>query len=240
MLESEKHRQMSPTDLQLSLLRPPVLHVLRAAGFHAARPAAVETLVDLTARYLILIASKTADYAWSNHGSSTPTVTDIRMALQYVGALRPELGPMEEQQYYDDDMRGMEAFISWFSGEGNKEIMRIAGLVETEGQLTNVEPGQGREDYLAGKVTSTIGHLRIDRFIPVLKKKHSKTGEESKFQGTILGKSAEEKLVKIDGGDIETIHGWESKLKEDTLELNPRSTQTLSSASSMSSPLSSI
>ena len=153
---------MSPTDLQLSLLRPPVLHILRAAGFHAARPAAIETLVDLTARYLVLIASKTADYAWSNHGDSTPTTTDARMALQYVGALRPELGPMEEQQQFDDDMRGMEGFLSWFAGEGNKEIMRIAGLVETDGQLANIEPGKSREDYLAGKALSTCGHLHAN------------------------------------------------------------------------------
>lgn len=40
-----------------------------------------------------------------------------------------------------------------------------------------------------------------------LKKKHSKIGEESRFQGTILGIGADIRPVKIDGGP-ESIREW--------------------------------
>jgi transcription initiation factor TFIID subunit 3 len=46
-----------------------------------------------------------------------------------------------------------------------------------------------------------------------LKKKHSKTGEESRFQGTVLGKGAEPKSVKIDGGP-ETIADWFDSMRQ--------------------------
>ena len=50
--------------------------------------------------------------------------------------------------------------------------------------------------------------------IAVLKKKHSKTGEESRYQGTVLGKAAEAKDVRIEGGPAETIQAWHQKLRQ--------------------------
>ena len=146
---------MSTTDLYSSLLRPPVLHVLRAAGFTSARPAAVDTLVDLAARYLVLLARKTAQHAWQNHNSATPEVGDVRAALQDVGALWPELGDMEEQLLYDDDLRGLHRFLSWFNGDANREILRIGGLRPDRGEAPDAETGVEREDFLAGE-NSTI------------------------------------------------------------------------------------
>jgi transcription initiation factor TFIID subunit 3 len=46
-----------------------------------------------------------------------------------------------------------------------------------------------------------------------LKKKHSKTGEESRYQGTVLGIKAENKAVKIEGGHAESIQAWEAQLR---------------------------
>lgn len=47
----------------------------------------------------------------------------------------------------------------------------------------------------------------------VLKKKHSKTGEESRFQGTVLGIPAEGKPVIIEGGPFESIQAWEAMMR---------------------------
>ena len=140
---------MSPNDLHISLLRPPVLHILRAAGFQSARPAAVDSLVDLAARYLDLLANKTAAYAWSNHGDSEAQLEDVCMALEAVGAFRPEHGPLQDQLSDDDDTRGLDAFVAWAQGNKNKEIMRIAGLASAENEA--VDLGGAREDFLASQ-----------------------------------------------------------------------------------------
>ena len=143
---------MSSHALYTSLLRPPVLHILRAAGFHATRPAVLDTLVDLAARYLALLAATTASHAITNHKDSAPTLMDIRMALQDVGALRPQISTMEEQFRDEEDMRGMEAFILWMEGEGNKEIRRIAGLASSEGEVVDVNAMEKKEDFLTGEI----------------------------------------------------------------------------------------
>lgn len=141
---------MSSHALYTSLLRPPVLHILRAAGFHATRPAVLDTLVDLAARYLALLATTTASHAIINRNDPTPTVMDVRMALQDVGALRPQVSIMEEQCRGEEDMRGIELFIAWMKGEGNTEIRRIAGLAREEGEVVDVEAMGEKEDFLTG------------------------------------------------------------------------------------------
>jgi transcription initiation factor TFIID subunit 3 len=45
-------------------------------------------------------------------------------------------------------------------------------------------------------------------------KKHSKTGVESRFQGTVLGVPSEPKTVKIEGGGAESIEEWCRKTRE--------------------------
>lgn len=217
---------MSPSTLHDSLLRPSILHILRAAGFNATRPAALDTLVDLASRYIVLLASQTAGHAFTNHNDAIPTLMDARMALQDVGALRPQIGIMEEQSRDEEDTRGMDAFLKWMMGDESREIRRIAGMVSSEGDI-DVEVGSEREDFLTA-----------------LKKKHSKTGEESRFQGTILGKGADVKPVRLEGGHTESIEGWEARLKEQHQISKPHSTRHStrhsSSAllSSASSPLS--
>ena len=143
---------MSSHSLYTSLLRPPVLHILRAAGFHATRPAVLDTLVDLAARYLALLAKTTVSHAILNHNDSTPSIMDVRMALQDVGALRPQISDMEEQFRDEEDVRGVEAFISWMEGEGNKEIRRIAGFAASEGEVVEVEAVEEKEDFLTGEL----------------------------------------------------------------------------------------
>lgn len=145
---------MSSHALYTSLLRPPVLHILRAAGFQSTKPAVLDTLVDLAARYLVLLANTTASHALINHNDLTPTITDVRMALQDVGALRPQRSVMEEQCRGEEDLRGVEAFLNWIMGDVNKEIRRIAGLA-TEGEVVDVNVLGENEDFLAGRRSSS-------------------------------------------------------------------------------------
>lgn len=49
-------------------------------------------------------------------------------------------------------------------------------------------------------------------------KKHSKTGVESRFQGTVLGIPSEIKPVKIEGGGPDSIEEWNRKTREKALE----------------------
>ena len=144
------------SSLSFSILRPAVLHILRAAGFHGARTGAVDSLTDIAGRYVAMLAEKTAEYSWANHCSDIPTITDLRMALEDVGALYPESISADEQTHYDDDMRGVENFTSWMDGDAHKEIRRIAGLEATAGEVRNLDAEGEREDFLAGIVATVL------------------------------------------------------------------------------------
>lgn len=45
-------------------------------------------------------------------------------------------------------------------------------------------------------------------------KKHSKTGVDSRYQGTLIGKPAELRAIKIEGGADESIEEWCRKARE--------------------------
>jgi len=126
----------------------PVVQILRAAGFHATKPAVLDTLTDLAARYLQLLATQAAFHARSNHNDLIPDVADVRLALMDMGALRPQLSMMEEQSRGDEDMRGIDGFLNWAKGESCKEIRRVAGMIPTEGEVLDVEGLKGDEDFL--------------------------------------------------------------------------------------------
>lgn len=51
-----------------------------------------------------------------------------------------------------------------------------------------------------------------------LKKKHSKTGEDAKFHGTILGRGNDTGEVQVEGGPDTTIAEWISKRTVDPEE----------------------
>ena len=147
---------MSVNELHLALLRPPILQILRAAGFHAVRPATFDTLVDLAARYLNRLAHATAAHATLSHNDPVPTVSDVRMALMDAGALYPQISIMEEQARGEEDMRGVTNFLDWIQGDVNREIRRIAGMLPYNdgGFVTEVEADGDREDFLTGTIFS--------------------------------------------------------------------------------------
>lgn len=206
--------------LHSSLLRMPIIHILRAAGFHSTRPSVLDTLVNITERYLLLLATTTLNHALDNHNTPTPTITDVRLALTECGALTPVMSAAEEDwtekfrhsmsdysdmkhgdtrrqgeinRRADQDTRDVREFIQWIMSEQNREIRRIAGV------LPEVGPG---------------GTVAGEDYLTALKKKHSKTGEESRYQGTLLGKPAEDRPVKIEGGPVESLLEWQLRTVE--------------------------
>ncbi|KAH7124032.1 hypothetical protein B0J11DRAFT_507066 [Dendryphion nanum] len=205
----------SSNDLFITLLRPAVLHILRAAGFHSAKQSVIDCLTDITVRYLTLLAHRTAYNAYSNHNDLVPDVTDVRMAMQDCGLLVPTLTGTEELwreilrkplDIYDEDtgsrakeLKRRDAedtvdvteFIDWVKGDTNKEINRIAGLAISPSATTEELDAVELEDYLT-----------------TLMKKHSKTGVESRFQGTVLGHDTEPKPIKVEGGPVDSIEEW--------------------------------
>lgn len=152
---------MSAINLQNALMRPAVLQILRAAGFHNASGAALDVMTDLTIRYLMLLACSTAQNAFNNHNDYVPTIQDVRMALLEVGALRPQMSVLEErakgsvkidgQGVPFEDMRGVEAFIKWARGPANREIRRIAGHTSGPGEVLEVGVLDEHQDYVAGE-----------------------------------------------------------------------------------------
>ena len=153
---------MSSINLQNALMRPAILQILRAAGFHNSSLAALDVMTDLAVRYLLLLASSTAQNAFNNHNGCVPTVQDVRMALLEVGALRPQLSVLEErakgsvrvdgQNVPFEDMRGVEGFLAWASGPSSREIRRVAGLASAHGDVGEVGVLDEHEDYVTSKI----------------------------------------------------------------------------------------
>jgi transcription initiation factor TFIID subunit 3 len=130
----------TPHSLHHSLLRPCVLHILRAAGYHSTRPSVLDAFTDLAARYMYMLAEATVNHAAVNQSEMDISIRDVRMAMQDCAVLAPEK-VMEDQQFDgEEDTRGVDAFIAWAMGKSNEEIRRVA-----------LEGSDGlQEDYLAG------------------------------------------------------------------------------------------
>ena len=148
-------------NLHNALLRPAVLQILRAAGFTHMRGSVLDTVTDLAARYILLLANSTAQNALNNHGDDVPTVQDVRMAITQAGGLRPQMSATQEAAQKPtwvngvevpfEDMRGVEAFVRWAEGPGNREVRRIAGVVSSDKDGGDVTLAEDSEDYLTGK-----------------------------------------------------------------------------------------
>ena len=222
---------MSDQILHHALLRPAVLQMLRAAGFQGAKPTVVDTLTEITSRYIMLLATQTIAFAHANHVDTIPDITDARMALINCALLQPTQTASEEmwkellrqpiaeipegsvlrkkeaEKRDEEDTHEIKAFISWFDGPVYKEQMRIAGLAKESGPVEQTADG--------------VEPTKHDDYFTALKKKHSKTGEESRFQGTVLGKESEERQIKIDGppGFPESIQQWHQSVKQRSRKL---------------------
>ena len=136
-----------PPILYHELLRPCILQILRATGFHSTRPAVLDSLTDLAAGYLSLLCQRTALHAAlgdaGEDGGLDPSVVDVRLALQDVGALNPEKTMAEQLFTGVEDTRGVDSFVEWFAGKQNKAIMDMMAAAMDGGE-------DGTTDYLNG------------------------------------------------------------------------------------------
>ena len=162
---------MTASNLHNALLRPAVIQILRASGFHAARPAALDAVTDFAVRYLNRLASSAAVIAFNLHNDNVPTMQDVRLALMDVGALAPQMGVTEElsrgtevvngEVVPFEDLRGIKAFIAWAQGDANKEIRRVAGFgSEDGGAELAAELGEEEDDYVIGESASFLEWTR--------------------------------------------------------------------------------
>jgi len=161
---------------------------------------------------------------------ASPTITDVRVALASISFFNSTLTPTEEawreqlrkplSAYHAgarekerrrrdaEDTADVREFVDWITGPTNKEIRRIAGLQADEQDTGVVAAAARAADGLANEVTTAK-----DDYLTALKKKHSKTGEEARYAGTVLGKLAEDRgVVKIEGGP-ESLTAWTWELK---------------------------
>jgi transcription initiation factor TFIID subunit 3 len=221
---------MSDRLLHHALLRPAIIQILRAQGFAGAKPSVVDTLTDIAAKYIMLLATRALSHAHTSHDVPELDVTDVRMAMVDCGILQPSTTasqevwrellrkPLDElpdreilqraitSSRDEEDTEDVAAFVKWFGSNAYREIVRVAGLSHEEdlnvlGELEKKKP----QNYLA-----------------LLKKKQSKAGGEgSRFTGTVLGRDAEMKPVKIDGstGMPESIEEWQERVKQRSKKL---------------------
>lgn len=131
-----------------ALLRPAILQVLRATGYHATRGAVLDSLTDLAARYMQTLCEKTAAHATHARGDASDyTVVELRMALQDMGALMPDKTPTEQAWAGVEDMRGVDEFLEWFQTPVMKDLLEM-GNGDGESDATDYLSGMAPEPSL--------------------------------------------------------------------------------------------
>ncbi|KAF2968960.1 hypothetical protein GQX73_g4631 [Xylaria multiplex] len=224
------HRPYTASEIHLALLRPAILQILRAQGYYASTPSTIDCLTELAGQYLYNISKRTAEHATSNNylgPPGTPDVVDVRLALEEMGALCPGTDPAppakrrrltpndapdsdETLHEYDDeaeDTRGVDEFIRWATGRKNQRIRKIAGVVAPPGAIAvGVEGEDG-----------TVEEERPSDYLDALKRKHNKTDQESKYAGTILGRSIDHGEVLVEGGPDTSLAAWAARMREASL-----------------------
>lgn len=96
-----------------------------------------------------MLCEKTADRAIHHYGDAGDyTQVEVRIALEEAGALLPQQVLAEQEWRNEEDLRGVEEFVKWFSGQRMKEIMEFA----------KADSDSDETDYLNGKVCLDFLH----------------------------------------------------------------------------------
>jgi len=200
-LSLQPSRPPSAAEVHHALLRPVILQILRAQGYYTSTPRTIDTLTELAGNYITAISKQVVYHAADNNPESLePSIIDVRMALEDCGAL-PASNPVDMTMLQDreEDTHGVDQFISWATGKKNQRIRKIAGL-DTEPIAPTGETGEEVEE-------------RPTDYLSALKKKHNKTDQDSKYAGTILGKSIDHGEVPVEGGPFESLAAWEQMMR---------------------------
>lgn len=211
------------------------MHALRAAGFHSTKPSVLDTVVNLAERHILLLASTTAQHAWSTHNDPIPTITDVRMALADCGVLIPYSDASEEswkekmrkplrevadvpkagkarmtaekRKRNEEDTKDVRDFTKWYDSSQYREIKRVAGIIPDESIARMGVGGQ---------------MMQGDDFFTALKKKLSKAADDSRLQGTALGRPSDGREVVVEGGPVQNIRDWRPRLEDGAAGSEPR------------------
>ncbi|KAI1422672.1 hypothetical protein F5Y12DRAFT_603927 [Xylaria sp. FL1777] len=229
------HRLYTPSEIHHALLRPAILQILRAQGYYASTASTIDCLTELAGQQLYNISKRTAEHATLNNylgPPGTPDVVDVRLALEDCGALWPNADPAPSAKRrrlslslslgdaadgdddalhgYDndevEDTRGVDEFIRWATGRKNLRIRKIAGVVAPPGAIA---AGAEGED-------GTVEERPSD-YLDALKRKHNKTDQDSKYAGTILGRSIDHGDVLVEGGPDTSLAAWAARMREASL-----------------------
>ena len=112
-----------------------------------------------------LLCEKTAEHATHRTGDAGDfSLPEIRLALQDAGALLPEKLLIEEEWTDTEDLRGVEEFVKWFSGQRMKEIMDFA---RGDGEVDETDYLNGAFPLLFGWPT-TFSYFACSRLSAML------------------------------------------------------------------------
>ncbi|KAK6505612.1 hypothetical protein TWF481_007505 [Arthrobotrys musiformis] len=117
----------SQEQFYFSLLRISTAQMLRHAGLAGSRPSVLDSLTDMTARYLTLLGSTARSISESSNRPESE-LPDILCAMEHVGLLRP----LTLFNADLDDTRAIDNFISWAKSPEIEELRKLAGVITVE------------------------------------------------------------------------------------------------------------
>ncbi|KAK6342905.1 hypothetical protein TWF718_008286 [Orbilia javanica] len=117
----------SQEQFYFSLLRISTAQMLRHAGLAGSRPSVLDSLTDMTARYLTLLGTTARSISESSNHTE-PELPDVLCAMEHVGLLRP----LTLYNADLDDTRAIDNFITWAKSPEVEELRKIAGVVTVE------------------------------------------------------------------------------------------------------------
>ncbi|KAF3288500.1 hypothetical protein TWF970_005566 [Orbilia oligospora] len=117
----------SQEQFYFSLLRISTAQMLRHAGLAGSRPSVLDSLTDMTARYLTLLGTTARSISESSNREESD-VPDVLCAMEQVGLLRP----LTLYNADLDDTRAIDNFITWAKSPEIEELRKIAGVVTVE------------------------------------------------------------------------------------------------------------
>ncbi|KAI1376326.1 hypothetical protein F4677DRAFT_88606 [Hypoxylon crocopeplum] len=192
------------SEVMHALLRPAIMQILRAQGYHTSTRDAVDTITELAGNYMTGIARSTALYATLNNETGfpgLPSIVDVRLALEDNGALEPQRVFESQQVTNKEDTRSVDEFINWAKGHRNRRIRKVAGVDRPAAGDGDVGMEGGEEQ-------------RETDYLSSLKRKHNKTDQDAKYAGTILGRGTFDSEVVIEGGEENSIQAWKRRRHE--------------------------
>ncbi|KAK9455615.1 hypothetical protein V1511DRAFT_458440 [Dipodascopsis uninucleata] len=164
------------SELFYSFFRITIAQILRSAGIDRCAPSVLDTLTDITIRYMALLANKAISNAILC-GRDEPLLSDVRMAMESAGGLKPTrlLDESEDEELEEDNEEAYDP--RQVNDEGLQRFYEWCFTTARE-------------------MRSIIGNQEL---IDGLMKKQTKVSQEDRFKGTILEPTPEHINMSDDG-----------------------------------------